>query len=124
MSVFVALRTLLLADVDVAAITTTIAPRVPQEPTFPLITIDEIDRPQDITLDYAHPRSQVTAWAESYEEGEDLAKAIRQALQRYRGTVAGVTIQMIVYLNTAHIYDSETGRETFPVDFRVDYLEE
>ena len=123
MSVFVALRTLLLADVDVAAVTTTIAPKVPQEPTFPLITIRKISGPQDAVLDYAHPRFQVTAWADDYEDGENLAQLIKYTLQRYKGTVAGMEIKMIVFMNDTYINDPDTGRETFPVDFRVDYLE-
>ena len=124
MSPFVAIRTILLADVDVAAITTRIYPRVPQTPTFPLITIRKISGDQDMLLDYAHPRMQVTAWAATYEAGEELATAIRQILQRYRGVVAGMTVERIVYLNDVHIYDPETGRETFPADYRLDYWEE
>ena len=124
MSPFVTLRTILLADVDVAAITTRIFPRVPQTPTLPCITIEKISGDQDSLLDYAHPRMQVTAWAESYEDGEDLATAIRQILQRYRGVVAGMTVEQITFLNDVHIYDPETGRETFPADYRIDYWEE
>jgi len=124
MSPFVTIRTILLADVDVAAITTRIYPRVPQTPTFPLITIRKISGDQDMLLDYAHPRMQVTAWAATYEAGEELATAIRQALQRYRGVVAGMTVERIVFLNDVHIYDPETGRETFPADYRLDYWEE
>ena len=124
MSPFVTIRTILLADVDVAAITTRIYPRVPQTPTFPLITIRKISGDQDMLLDYAHPRMQVTAWAATYEAGEELATAIRQVLQRYRGVVAGMTVERIVFLNDVHIYDPETGRETFPADYRLDYWEE
>ena len=124
MSPFVTIRTILLADVDVAAITTRIYPRVPQTPTFPLITVQKISGDQDMLLDYAHPRMQVTAWAAAYEAGEELATAIRQVLQRYRGVVAGMTVERIVFLNDVHIYDPETGREIFPADYRLDYWEE
>ena len=125
MSPFVTLRTILLADVDVTAIVVArIYPRVPQTPTFPLITIQKISGDQDMLLDYAHPRMQVTAWAATYEAGEELATAIRQAIQRYRGVVAGMTVERIVFLNDVHIYDPETGRETFPADYRIDYWEE
>ena len=124
MSPFVTLRTLLLADVDVAAITTRIYPRVPQIPTFPLITIQKVSGDQDALLDYAHPRMQVTAWALTYEAGEDLATAIRKKLQRYRGIVAGMTVERITFLNDVHLYEPETGREKFPSDYRIDYWEE
>jgi len=124
MSPFKTIRTILLADVDVAAITTRIYPRVPQMPTLPLITIQKVSGDQDMLLDYAHPRMQVTAWAATYEAGEELATAIRQVLQRYRGVVAGMTVERIVFLNDVHIYDPETGRETFPADYRLDYWEE
>ena len=123
MSPYVTLKTILLADVDVAAITTRIFPRAPQTPTFDFITIQKISGEQDALLDYAHPRMQVTAWAEVYEDGEDLATAIRQAIQRYRGVVAGMTVEQITFLNDVHIYDPETGRETFPADYRIDYWE-
>ena len=124
MSPFVTLKTILLADVDVAAITTRIYPRVPKTPTLPCITIQKISGDQDALLDYAHPRMQVTAWAATYEDGEDLATAIRQAIQRYRGVVAGMTVERITFLNDVHVYDPETGRETFPADYRIDYWEE
>ena len=124
MSPFVTLRTILLTAVDVAAITTRIYPRVPQTPTFPLITIQKVSGDQDALLDYAHPRMQVTAWAETYEAGEDLATAIRQALQRYEGIVAGMTVEQITFLNDVYVYEPETGRETFPADYRLDYWEE
>ena len=97
MSPFVTLRTILLADEDVAAITTRIYPRAPQTPTFDFITIQKISGDQDALLDYAHPHMQVTAWAETYEDGETLATAIRQALQRYEGIVAGMTVEPVSY---------------------------
>ena len=126
MSVFVALRTLLLADADVAAVTTRIYPAVPQTPTLPVIVLEEVDCPIDQLIDYAHPRWQATAWVEggNYEEGENLAKLIRYCLQRYRGIVAGVTIEQITYLNKTYVRDPETGRETFPTDFGINYWEE
>jgi len=124
MSPFVTIRTLLLADEDVAAITTTIKPRAPQGVSGPWITIKKVSGNQDDVLDYAHPRMQVTAWADTYEAGEDLATAIRQCLQRYKGVVAGMTVTGIVFLNDTHVYDPETGRETFPADYKVNYWEE
>jgi len=125
MSVFVALRSLLRADVDIDGVCDgRVYPRVPQTPTFPLITLEEVDCPIDPLIDSASPRWQVTAWAESYEDGEDLAEKIRYCLQRYSGVVEGVTITQITFLNKTHIYEPETGRETFPTDFRVVYWEE
>ena len=124
MSPFVTIRTLLLADVDVAAITTGIYPRVPQTPTLPVITIQKISGAQDETIDYAHPRMQVTAWAENYEDGEQLALTIKYALQRYKGVVGDMTVTGIVFLNDTYVYDPETGRETFPADYKLNYLEE
>jgi len=124
MSPYKTLRTILLADIDVAAITTRIYPRVPQTPTLPVITIQKVSGDQDALLDYAHPRMQVTAWATTYDDGETLATAIRQALQRYEGIVAGMRVEQITFLNDVHIYDAETGRETFPADYRMDYWEE
>jgi len=67
---------------------------------------------------------QVTAWAENYEDGETLATKIRHALQRYKGVVAGMTVTGIIFLNDTHVYDAETGRETFPADYKLNYWEE
>ena len=125
MSVFVALRTLLRDDTDIDAVCDgRVYPRVPQEPTFPLITLKKISGPQDALDDLANPRWQVTPWGESYDEVEDLAKLILYRLQRYRGVVEGVTIQQITFLNDRYVYDAETGRETYPADYRIKYWRE
>ena len=124
MSALVALRNILLADEDVAAVTTRIAPRVKQNSVLPCLTIQKISGEQDALLDYAHPRYQVTSWATTYEAADELNKKVKEALQRYRGREAGLRIEMIVFLNDTSIYEPETEREAFAADFRVDYWEE
>jgi len=124
-SVFVALRKILGEDPDVdAACDGRIYPRVPQTPTLPCIVLQKISGPQDSLVDLANDRWQVTAWAESYGDGEDLGDKILYCLQRYRGVIAEVTIEQITFLSGRPIYDPETGRETFPADYRVKYWRE
>jgi len=66
----------------------------------------------------------VTAWAETYEDGEQLALKIKYALQRYKGVVGDMVVTGIVFLNDTYVYDPETGRETFPADYKLNYMEE
>jgi len=120
-----ALRSVLIADADVlAAVSTRIAPMVPQIPTFPCVTIGQTGNNQDGVLDFNNALAQVTVWDEDYTRCEETAMTIRYALQRYKGRVDGIRFEGITFVNEMDITDPETGRFTRPADYRLNYWEE
>jgi len=107
-----ALRSILITDDTVKAITTRCYPiAIPQSPTYPLILYTKITGMRDHTLrgasGHAHPRFQIEAWAETYTEAKTLADAIRNALDDYSGTVLGTVIWSCLIDSEQDIYESE-----------------
>lgn|GEM_PF-5706690 len=120
-----ALVYLLENDVDVAAIVgDRVYDELPQTPSLPAITYKEISTDIDANVDYAKTRVQVTSWAATRSAAKELAKTIRYALQRYRGTVVSVKIEGITFVFSTHVRDPETGYHTMPTDYRINYWEE
>ena len=109
-----ALRSILITDDTVKAITTRCYPvTIPQSPTYPLILYTKITGMRDHALrgasGHAHPRFQIEAWAETYTEVKTLADAIRNALDDYSGTVLGTVIGSCLIDSERDMYESEIG---------------
>jgi hypothetical protein len=91
-----AIRTLLLADATVAGL---VATRVysgvmPQRATFPLVTLQKIDKLSDLTMDGVRGRNrvrlQVDCWADSHDGLRALADAVNgDDSQSTRGPLHG-----------------------------------
>jgi hypothetical protein len=122
----VALKTILRADVDVAALVGTRVYAFPlrQTPVLPDLTYQRVSGPRDALLGIAKPRYQFTAWSESYGEARDVAQAVDDCLQRYKGTSEGVLIIQATVVNDTDLYDPETGRHTCTVDVMLKYWED
>lgn len=69
---------------------------LPQNPTLPAVVYQRIStrRPHAGGVDtgVAIPRFQVTGWATTALGAKDLKEQMRAALQRWRGTVAGILV--------------------------------
>jgi hypothetical protein len=107
-----ALRSILVNDDTVAALTTRCYPvMLPQNPTYPLILYTKISGERAHHLSgvsgHAHPRFQVEAWAETYTAAKTLAEAIREALDGYMGTDSGVEIGSCLIDSEHDIYEPE-----------------
>jgi hypothetical protein len=107
-----ALRSILINDATVKAITTRCYPvTIPQSPTYPLILYTKISGDRDHALrgasGHAHPRFQIEAWAETYTGAKTLADAIRNALDDYSGTAAGTVIHSCLIESERDTYESE-----------------
>lgn len=93
-----------------ALVGTKIYPMVaPQGTASPLVVYQRIDNDPNDTktgtskLDFH--RVQITAWGATNTEAESLDDAIRTAIDRYEGTVSGVVVDGVQYLNTTDTYD-------------------
>jgi len=97
---------------------------LPQDAILPAITYKELDTDQDGVVDFAKAYCQITPWAESFSGAKELEKTIRWALQRYRGRVLGVRIELILFMTKRYVKDPVTGRHTMPADYVLSYWEE
>ena len=73
--------------------------RLPQDATFPAIVYTRISSIRHSAMGsdcgIVEKRIQVSSWGKTYAAANALAEAVRDALQRFRGTVDGVVIQDI-----------------------------
>jgi len=119
-----ALRSILINDATVKAITTRAYPvTIPQSPVYPLILYTKITGMRDHHLrgpsGHAHPRLQVESWSKTYSEAKYLAVAIREALDGYSGTASGVVIGSILIDSERDAYESEIKIYRTIMDFFI-----
>jgi hypothetical protein len=117
-----AIRSVLVADSAVKAITTRCYPAtLPQDPTYPLILFSKVTGNRDHHLQgpsgLAHPRFQVEAWALTYDAAKALANAIRVALDGYAGTQGTVVIRSIIMDSERDFYEDAVSCHRVVMDF-------
>jgi len=119
------LRTILLADTTVSPLVSTriYQTRLPAVPTFPAVTYQMIDRPQDPLTGITTARIQYTCMATTWAKAAELADAIRCALHGYKGTTGDVRIYYIRYVEQHDDYDETSQIYWIPVDVLVTYLD-
>ena len=83
----------------------------PQETAKPYLVINKIDGPREHSHDgsssLAHPRFQLTAFAETYSGAKNIISAVQTALQGYSGTMGGESGVAV----GAVLYEDETDLE-------------
>lgn len=125
MSLETALRARLLADAGIAALVVArVYPVVlPQAPAFPAITYEGVAETRLNTfggpLGLAGPLMRLHAWASTYDGARDLARKVRLALDGWRGTQSGETVQAVKLQQQVDLYDDETQMHRVAMDFRV-----
>jgi hypothetical protein len=108
-----------------AAVAAIVADRVyptvlPQSAEVPAIVYTRVSADHTHTLggasSLASGRVQVNCWADSYAEAAELARAVRLAVQGYRGEVAvgaeSITIDGLFALSTGDLADPSAGLES------------
>lgn len=123
-----ALVSILQNDSGVNAITTRVYPvDLPQNPVFPAVIYMKISGMRDHALSgptgHAHPRFQIEAWATTYSAAKGLARAIRQALDGYSGTVGDVEIGSILIESERDFYEPEVKCHRTIMDFMIWHTE-
>ena len=119
-----AIRSILIADTTVKAITTRCYPgMIPQNPEYPLIVYYKVTGMRDHHLQgpsgLAHPRFQAEAWATTYDAAKALANAIRCALDGYTGTQGTVDIGSILIESERDVYEDAVSCHRVIMDFFV-----
>lgn len=123
-----ALRSILVADAGVLAITTRVYPNyIPQAPTWPLIVYQKVSGLRDQALSgptgKAHPRFQIESWAKTYDEGKSLANAIRVALDGNTFTEGAVTIGSSLIQSEWDAYEPDVECHRIVMDFNFWHTE-
>lgn len=95
-----------------AVASTRIYPDVlPQVPQYPAVTIERISGQRVHNLagpsGLGTPRIRINAWALSKAESKSLARAIRQAVDGYRGLMGTVEVRQTRIENEIDLYESD-----------------
>lgn len=105
------LRTYLLAQ---SAISDVVSTRIypvwlPQNVTYPCITISRVSESHGHNLDsasgYAISRYQIDCWATSYATAYTLADAVRGELSGFAGTMGSTTVDSVVLENESDLHE-------------------
>jgi hypothetical protein len=94
--------------------------RIPPEPTFPLIVYRRVGTRELHASGYVEPRFQFDCWAETDTAADDVAAALRTALEGFHGAMGTTHVRAMV--DGRHDdYDEDAGRWRVPVDARILY---
>lgn len=116
----------------VSAVTSLIATRVyafpaPADVTRPYVTYQMISNPRERTIDgvtgLTRARMQLDCWAATPAEAEDVAAAVRQALEGFAGTAGGVTVKYARSEDEADTFNEPTDLQGKRLDFIFEYLD-
>ena len=99
---------------------------LPQGPAYPALTYIKISGPVLHDVDIAYPRFQLSSWGEEYSDVKQLAAAVKEVLQRFKGVMGsapGIKVSQVVFENELDLYDPETGVYHIPADYTIIYRE-
>jgi len=98
---------------------------LPQTPTYPALTYQQITNSGHHDIPFDFPRIQITAWSDRLLEAKQLAEEVQSALQRYKGLMGGYKIKQIVKEpSPGDLFDREAGTDGVyyvPVDYKIIY---
>lgn len=108
----------------IALVSTRIYPiLLPQTALLPSITYARISTEREFTFvvdpGLSTARIQVDIWGENVSSVQNVSEAVRSALHRYIGTIAGVVIDECHIDNETMMYEPETEIYHVVIDFMV-----
>lgn len=100
---------------------------LPEDETLPAISYFRVSTVRDPKMGadslVVQARIQVDCHASSYSAAKDLRDAVRTAVQRYSGTVGGVTIQQIFIEGERDDFEPKNRIHTVSFDLQIFYEE-
>lgn len=96
---------------------------VPERTTYPCVIYRQVDRAtvsafgDDVGL--TQTVVEVESFAATFTAARALASQVQTALQRWRGTAGGVTVQAVMFEQELPDYDPDTRVHSIRQDFRV-----
>lgn len=124
-----AIRTTLLAHAGTLALIGTRAwfLLLPQNPTLPAVTVQQVSGTRHSAMGddvgIAEGRMQVESWATTRTGVRALAEQVRDALQRFRGTVSGTVINAVFLDAEMDVYEPGVTFWRVHQDYRVFWSE-
>ena len=94
--------------------------RLPQGVVLPAIVYNKISAPEFHDIDVAYPRFQFSCFSQDLTECKNMAIAIKELFQRYKGIVGDCHILQGVYLDEVELSD-DSGIHHIAVDIRIVY---
>lgn len=107
---------------------TTAATRVyplllPQQPTFPAVTYQQVSATRTHAMGQDGPiirvRVQVNCWGKTYAEARALAGEVEQQLSRYRGEAGGAKVLDVLLDSDTEGYESESQTRRVMQDYTL-----
>ena len=96
---------------------------LPQSPTYPAITYQQISSVASHAMGADSPlrvvRIQVNSWADTYAAAQSLAAEVAATLSRYRGTLADVRVLDILLDNELSLYDADADSRRVIQDYTL-----
>lgn len=104
---------------------------IPEGVVYPCITIERISGTRIVAPEFAvadpgvcDVRLQITAWGGTYESVKTVSEAVRVAIERWRGDIAGVTVWDIKpETDGPDLYDNELLLYGAPADYTLSHPE-
>ena len=94
--------------------------RLPQGAVLPAIVYTKISAPEFHDIDVAYPCFQFSCFSPDLTECKNMAIAVKELFQRYKGIVGDCHILQGVYLDEVELPD-DSGIHHIAVDIRIVY---
>ena len=96
---------------------------LPQNPTYPAITYQEISSVRTHAMGQDGPmtrvRAQVNVWATSHAEARAVANQVANSLSRYWATIGATRVLDVLLDNDMTFYESETQTRRVTQDYTL-----
>ena len=94
---------------------------ITDDTSFPAMTYQRISSPEHHDIDFAYPRYQFNSYAETYGAVVELAIAVKELWQRYKGVFNSVKIKQGVYIDETQPDRGKDGLWTIQTDIKIIY---
>lgn len=96
---------------------------LPQDPIYPAIRYQQLAGSREPTMGsnngLVNTTVQIDSYSESYAQARQVAEEVRSALQRFRGTVAGVVIEGAFVEGPLDVFEDQIKKYRVQQDFTV-----
>lgn len=96
---------------------------IPENAIMPSVAYVTISKPAHHDIDVAFPRMQFSVFSTRYIEAKQIAKLLKEKLNRFKGQLGNANIIQIVYQNEYDMYESDTKLYHVAIDFKIIYWE-
>lgn len=96
---------------------------IPENAQMPSVAFLGVSGVRHHDIDVAYPRYQFSIFSPRYLEAKEIAKEIREILQRFKGKMGGTNIIQVAFQNEYETYEQNTKLYHIAIDFKFIYWE-